>query len=269
MNSFQKVIKYIAIAFAFFLIFSIFSGIVYGIKSVYYIFNDNNRVADKFYDLSIDSEIKELDIDVKAVNLIVKSGEQLKIETNNNYISSKQNESKFLIKEKDINTWFNDDNTELIIYIPNDTVFDKVSITTGAGKVDIDELTANVLNLKLGAGKLEIGKLNISDKTVIDGGAGSVLISNGSVNNLDLDIGVGKVEFNAKLLGNTDIDCGIGEFILSVNGEKDNYKINVDKGIGNFKIDNNSIDDDTTYGNGNNIIDIDGGIGNIIVEFTN
>lgn len=269
MTTFQKVINYLAIAFAFFLIFSILFGIVYGVKSVYYIFNDSDKVADKFYEIPIQGEVLDLDIDVNYVNLIIKNGDTLKVETNNNYINGKQNDSKFVIEEKDIKDWFNKENTDLVVYIPNNTLFNKVSINNGAGKVDIDSLSTNKLDLELGAGKLSINDLEVLEKTEIDGGAGSISIKDGSVKNLDLDIGVGKVEFNSLLLGNTDIDCGIGELNLNIKNSKDNYKIIPSKGIGSFKIDGKSIKNDTTYGSGNNIIEIDVGIGSVNVNFTN
>lgn len=267
MNTFQKVIKYLALALAFFLIISIFSGIAFGIKSVYYIFNDSDRKLNEFYELPVNGEIDELYIKVNTVKINIKTGEKLKVETNDNYINSKQDNSKITIKEKQTNNWFNKESTELNIYIPSDIEFNKVSINAGAGKVNIEKLTTNILNLELGAGKLSIDNLKVLGKTDINGGAGSIIIKDGEVSNLDLDLGVGKVEFNTTLLGNNDIDCGVGEFILNVKEKKDNYKIFVDKGIGTFKINNDSIKDDTIYGTGNNIIKIDGGIGNIKVNF--
>ena len=45
------------------------------------------------------------------------------------------------------------------------------------------------------------------------------------------------------------------------------YKVKVDKGLGKVKLNGDVIDNDTYYGNGINRLDIDGGIGNIIINF--
>ena len=48
---------------------------------------------------------------------------------------------------------------------------------------------------------------------------------------------------------------------------KRNYQIKVDKGVGNATLDGKSIRDDSVYGDGQNRIDIDGGIGSVDIEF--
>ena len=52
-------------------------------------------------------------------------------------------------------------------------------------------------------------------------------------------------------------------------GIKDDYKIKVSKGIGEIRIDNNSIKDGEVIGNGNNFIDVSGGIGQINISYIN
>ena len=110
-------------------------------------------------------------------------------------------------------------------------------------------------------------RLNVVNFTSIDSGAGEVVIKDGSVNNLDLDMGIGKVKLNLEVIGNSEIDAGIGELNLVLLGNDDDYRINVDKGIGSIKFNGESVDAETTVGNGDNIIDIDGGVGNINVDF--
>ena len=67
MSSIQKIIKYIAIAFALFLAFSIISGIVYGISSLENLFDNNdNEITRKLKDLKIDSNTSVLNINVSS-----------------------------------------------------------------------------------------------------------------------------------------------------------------------------------------------------------
>lgn len=266
MSSTQKIIKYLAIAFALFLTFNIISGIMLGVSFIGNIFNDNkSSIAEELNDLEIDNNLLILDVDVSSSNVTIKSGDTFKVETNNKYINTKQDKNKIYIEEKNHN-WFND-NSELIIYIPEYFVFDKVSMETDIGKVNIESLSTKQLYLNLGAGKVDINNLNVIDKAKIDGGAGEINISSTSINNLNLNMGVGKLSLTSKLTGNSIIDSGVGKLDLNLIDTQEDYKISLDKGIGTAKIKGNNIKDDSTYGTGINKIDIDGGIGSINIDF--
>ena len=265
MTSAQRVIKYLALGFAIFLIFSILSGIMFGISTVSNVFNDSEKdILEDLEDLNIIGDnISVLDIDIKAANLVIKTGDKLKVETNNKYIKYDQVGNKITIKEKRHNWFFRKNKSDLIIYVPENFVFDGVSIDTGAGKIDIDKLSTQILNLDFGAGKATINNLVVEASAEIDGGAGEISILNGSINNLDLDVGVGKFTLNSKLTGNTDIDAGVGELNINILGFIEDYKIRVEKGIGSAKLNNQDLKNEKVYGTGINTIDIDGGVGSI------
>lgn len=267
MSRLQKIIKYLAIAFAIFLTFSIISGIMYGISFLgSLVTNEESSITEKLNDLEINDDTLLLDINVLSSNITIKSGDVFKAETNNKYINSEQDKNKLYIQEKKHNL-FHNDNSELVIYIPSDTTFDGVSIETGAGKVNIETLSTKQLYLNLGAGKVEINNLNVLETTKIDGGAGEITINATNINNLDLDMGVGKLSLTSKLIGNNKIDSGIGEMNLSLIGTLEDYKIFLNKGIGQTTIDGKNIKDNNTYGTGINKLDIDGGIGSINIDF--
>ena len=88
-----------------------------------------------------------------------------------------------------------------------------------------------------------------------------------NINNLDLDIGMGETNLTAKLKGKSDIDAGVGNVNITLLGNKEDYKIDIDKGLGNINIDEDSFDVDGTYGTGETFIKVDGGVGNIKVDF--
>ena len=74
----QKVIKYIALSFACFLIFTILSSIF---SLIYGIFNFK---SEDFTNIELTQEnIKKLDIDLNSSSLIIKESENFSIETNN------------------------------------------------------------------------------------------------------------------------------------------------------------------------------------------
>ena len=269
MSQTQKVIKYLAIAFAFFLIFSILSSIMYGVSFVAGLWDDKPIITEKLTNLEISEETLLLDIDVVSSNIIIKEGDSFRVKTNNNNITSKQDDQKLYIQEKK-HSWFSDSNdTALIIFIPSNYIFDKVTIESGAGKVNIETLVTKSLYLDLGAGKVEMNDLTVLEDAEIDGGAGEINIYSGSIHNLDLDMGIGKLSLTSKLTGMNKIDSGIGKVEMSLLGTLEDYQIILDKGLGTATIDGNNMSSNTYYGTGSNKIDMDGGVGNIQIELVN
>lgn len=80
-------------------------------------------------------------------------------------------------------------------------------------------------------------------------------------------MGVGETDITAKLTGTNKIDTGIGNLKLQLLGDKQDYKFNISKGIGEVKIEDKSIIEDQTIGDGKNNIIISGGVGQIKVGF--
>lgn len=131
----------------------------------------------------------------------------------------------------------------------------------------IDNLRANALKIELGAGELKAGRLEATDNAEIDGGAGSVTISGGCLNNADIDMGIGELNLTSELGGKSSIDYGVGETNLVLIGTDNDYKIELDKGIGEAWLDDRKMSDDSVYGEGKNVIEIDGGIGELNIKF--
>ena len=271
MKPFQKVIKYIAIAFAIFLIVTIVSGALAGFYAISGILGLEKANEIKSTDIKgiefLDTNINTLEIDVNYTNLTIKTGNSLCVETNNTRINCKQNNQKLEIEEEKYNWFFNNDDLDIIIYIPETINLEKVKINSGVGEINIESLYTKELELELGAGKTSIENLIVTRECNIDGGAGKVDILSELINNLDLDMGVGEVNLSSILTGKNDIDAGVGNLNINLQNSKENYTIRVNKGIGTVKIDGNSLSDGEVFGNGSNYMEVDGGIGNIKVDF--
>ncbi|MGN0973591.1 MAG: DUF4097 family beta strand repeat-containing protein [Bacilli bacterium] len=268
MSNTQKIIKNLAIALALFLILNIILGIMYGASFLGNLLDsDNQSIKEKLDNLEIDKNTLLLDINISSSNITIKTGKNLKIESNNKYINSKQDKNKFYITERKHRLSHHNKNNELIIYVPKDLIFEEVAIESGAGKVKIYNLSSKELNLYLGAGKVKISNLTVLDNASIDGCTGKMIIDSSSIHNLDLDMGVGKLSITSKLSGDNKIDSGVGEIDLSLLGNPDDYTITLDKGLGSTTIDGKNISDDITYGSGSNKLDINGGVGSIKINF--
>lgn len=268
MTAAQKVIKCLAVAFAVFLIVTIFTTAISVLFSlgafVYY----NNEKGDTTSICENIRNIKDLDIDTKYTALQIKISDDntFKAESNNKYMKCKVNGGSVKIEEKRYGIFSSGRNRELIIYIPANKNINEVDINTGAGKVDIEKLKANKLKLDLGAGSTNIKYIETNNAD-IETGAGKFTIEDGILNDLDFDIGAGEANVNARLLGDSKIEVGVGNLNLNLLGSKKLYKLKLEKGIGEVRVDGSLIENDSTVGNGNNYIRIEGGIGSIKVNY--
>lgn len=269
MTTAQKVIKYLAIAFAIFLSVNIFAAIFLGIYGLLGILGlgESEEISVEEIMAIDENKVEVLEIDVLYTNLKILSGDEFKIEADNNYISCKQEGNKVYIEEEK-RSWFSkNEEGDMIIYIPKDLEMYKIEINTGAGKIEIEDLNTEQLSLELGAGETIINNISVTEECNIDGGAGKISVNNGTIKDLDLDMGIGETNLIVELMGKNEINAGIGNLNIELQGNKEDYKIQADKGIGSIKIKGNEQINASVYGNGNNSIEIDGGIGNIDIDF--
>ena len=265
MTTLQKIIKYLAMAFAIFLCVSIITGICGALFSVSYFLGGNT--SDGMTEQTIDSSFTGISINISAAELDIKTGEKFGVETNHKYLECESKGDILKISEKRSLFAHHSGGMKVILTIPEGTLFDYVDISAGAGSVTIDELLANSLSIELGAGELKAERLDAIDNAEIDGGAGSVTIRGGRLNNTDIDMGVGELNLTSELCGKSSIDYGIGETNLVLMGTDNDYKIELDKGIGEAWLDGKKMSDASGYGSGSKCIEIDGGVGELNITF--
>lgn len=266
MTTMQKIIKYLALAFAIFLSISIITGICSALFTVANLFG-----ADKeegiVINQSIGSDFTSISVNLSAAELEIKTGDKFDVETNHKYLKCEEKDDILKISETRSLFASHPRGMKVILTVPKEQVFDYVDISAGAGSVTIEELSSNMLDIELGAGELKAQRLNAASKAEIDGGAGSVTISGGRLNNADIDMGVGKLNLTSELSGKSSIDYGVGETNLVLIGAEDDYKVELDKGIGEAWLAGRKMSDDSVYGAGKNLIEIDGGIGELNIKF--
>lgn len=265
MSKGQKIIKIGAIVLGFVIISNILSFLFYGL-SWFLDISFNNHQVTNFNETY--QNIREIEIDGISSSIIIESGDEFKVEATNleNNFTSKAKNGVLKIEEHDKWFFYGNGKGEILITVPDEIVLDSLSIDTGAGKFIIRDIEAMEFDMDHGAGALEIIDSKFS-KADIDGGAGMIQIENSNLNNLELDAGVGKVEIEASITGNSQINCGIGEIDVILIGASDDYQIRTEKGIGSVEIAGIKQKNGTVYGNGDNRLDLEGGIGRIKVDF--
>ena len=85
MRVFTKVMKYLALALAISIIAGIVSSIYYLGDGIINMFK-HEEVSDNVYALEFEDGIKELNVNVSFSKLVIKSGEKLRVESNNKSI---------------------------------------------------------------------------------------------------------------------------------------------------------------------------------------
>ena len=121
----------------------------------------------------------------------------------------------------------------------------------------------------LGAGTMTAKEINVYEKAAINGGAGNININSGTINNLNLKLGAGNASIQSDLTGSNTLTTGVGRLNLGLSRSKDNYRFDINKGLGNIILNDFDVSEDTLIGDGETKIKINGAVGNIIINTSN
>jgi DUF4097 and DUF4098 domain-containing protein YvlB len=292
MNSLQRVIKYCAIGLAIVLAIGIIStivNIVVGIVSISSgrtwkgnLLNIRHRYETedvKTVDFSDTfNGVKSLRIDNSAGELNIKIGDTFQVEARNvidGFEASVNKHGELSINDNnsDISIFgfhlrgVNNPNAKITVYLPESFVAEEARIDTGAGVVNIDALNAEYLDISAGAGNIK-GRNLRANKVKLEGGVGQVSLEQVKFNDANINCGVGNLYIQGELTGDSKCDCGVGEVRLELVGDVNDYDLDLDSGIGTVRVNGSRIREDNERNpSAANSIEIDGGIGNVIINF--
>ena len=272
MTTTQKIIKYLAIAFALFLVISIFS-IIFGLsREIISSINSDkkdSKLLEEYTTISNNvNNIESFKIDISNDDIEIKEGEKFEVKTNDPDVKFYHENSKVKIKTDKTFSWHlsNSSRGTIIIYLPNEFNITELDLNLGAGKIDIDKIFVETLLMDLGAGTMTAKEINVYEKATINGGAGNINIYSGTINNLNLKLGAGNASIQSDLTGSNTLTTGVGKLNLGLSRSKDNYKFDISKGLGNIILNDFDVSEDILIGDGEAKIKISGAIGNIIIN---
>lgn len=133
----------------------------------------------------------------------------------------------------------------------------------------VERLSSDTIDFELGAGEVTIESLIATSDAALDGGAGKITVTGGELHNLDLAMGVGQLNLTSALTGDCSFDLGIGDSNITVIGDRENYKLSIEKGIGSITVDGAGVSNLKEQGSNQNSIDVSGGIGAVNLNFKN
>ena len=281
MTSFQKFIKYCAIALAAVIIVSIVGGAAWGISAIVGLADgelagavlDSGVQIGKYEEVdgdmngySVSGDITAVRIDVSAARISVRTGDALSVESTMSDLTVKNDGGRLVVKDKKHVTYNNSNKNTVDIILPEGITLDELDIDGGAGTLDVSGITSRRLSVGIGAGSTRLSSLTVTESADIDGGAGRLVIDGCDITDLDFDMGTGKAVLDCRLSGDCSIDQGVGALELTLRGTPNDYRIKLDKGIGSARLGGSGVGDGT-YGSGACTVDLDGGIGSMIIDF--
>ena len=227
--------------------------------------NRPDAVLDEIKSFEVTSEIRSLHIRINAADFVIREADAFAVESNLKYLTVSERNGVLMIVENVKNGVY--DSPVLTLYVPAGTAFDHVDMQIGAAKMTVDTLAAKTLALQIGAGAARFDNLEVSSCADIEGGAGELTIFGGTLNDLDLELGMGELNLTAALLGRSDLELGVGRANLTLVGGKEAYALDITKGLGSITVDGQVVSDFGSSGNGQNRVEIDGGVGAINISF--
>ena len=164
---------------------------------------DRTLVLDEAKTYEITSQVRSLDIRINAAELKIEYADDFSVVSNLKNLEVSERGGTLTLKDltKAVAVAESYEGAMLTVYIPAGTELERVGLFTGAGRFTVDTLSAQRIDLELGAGDVAIGSLFITGSAVIEGGAGRITVSGGRINDFDLEMGVGELDLTAALTG--------------------------------------------------------------------
>ena len=258
----EKIIKYCAIAFAAIIIVGIISGIAVGIGAIAGV----GGVVGETRSYEGEGVIRSIEIEVGAGDIRIVEGEKFSVESNLKKLTFRQSGDRVIIKEDSFGNNRDYNEAFLTVTIPHGIELKEIAISTGACNFTADVLSAEVIDLELGAGNVKIDSLVATREIDIEGGAGNITIGDGMLHNLQLEMGVGELSLTAKIVGG-ELNFGVGKARVTLVGSLNDYTVELNKSIGEIRFDGDVLSSGGVIGRGDSRVEIEGGIGSITVDF--
>lgn len=195
---------------------------------------------------SKEANITSLDIDIGMGSFILVKGDEFALSTDgiiNDKFSYEVKDGclyvgyspEFNLLSLDFNFTASDKDSSIILTVPKDD-FDSVTLNMTAGDVFVNEITAKNLTTKVSAGSMYLESV-YADSASFKMTAGDFTVSNSTVKNAAISMTAGDMLFSdCKLYGDNSIKMTAGELNMSLIGDRADYKINIDKALGDVYI---------------------------------
>lgn len=273
MTAAQKIIKACAFAFAVFLAVSIIGGIAsagyFGLTALDEIFDDEHKneiseASDK-HTITL-SDLQSLEIDVSVANVTIVNSSEDYLEFSDNAIKYEVLNGELKLSDSPLSTG-KEPVPSIKLSLNPDTLLKDVKLEIGAGKIDSKTIKCEELEVDCDAGSFSAEELIVTINADFDIGAGNLTVKSGCFRDIDCDISAGGLNFVGRITGTADFENDVGNSDITLTGNKEDYRVKLEKRIGVTFFDGEKVLKDSSFGTGNAKIDIDSGAGKLNVTF--
>ena len=253
MTGFQKFIKYTAIAFGTYLSITVIFVLLGIARTFVGISRLENKKIEQPIEERIDENEKEneqnvvtenieesttpnfsknyeniqkLEIDLENVNLEIKKGDSFKIEGMNlsDNIQIQENGENIKIDDEHIPSGYINENTQLVIYMPESKKIEEVDIEVQYVSVKIEKINTTKFSLDLKNNTCKINEL-IADYAEINNESADIDISTGEIAKFQLEANLGNQNVNVKVRENAEFDLEHANAEIKLIGKQEEYQI--------------------------------------------
>lgn len=197
--------------------------------------------------------VTKLDVNVKAGNFMILSGDTLGISGTNiktecldyrieDGILYVTYSPEFYLFKLDFD--FDFDDTVIVITVPS-KVYETANFSVKAGELSVHDLEVNRLYVDFAAGDSYFSNVTASEAAQLKMTAGECIFESCIFNDPNIKMTAGSMTYSAsKIKGNCGINMTAGELYMELLGRRSDYNISVDKTAGDVYIDGNE------FGNG-------------------
>ncbi len=227
-----------------------------------------------------DEKIESLDITIPYGNVTIESGDDFSLTANNiikdSLETAEVKDGVLTIKQRkqdnfevfgigiDKMDWENS-GPKYIITVPDGFKAGTFNFKAGVGEFDVEDLSTENTHLSLGAGEVEMSNFS-ADKITIDGGVGSIKMDEVNLNDTNINAGVGEITISGVVTGSNRISNGVGAVTLDIDGNVDDYYIDVNPGVGAIRMNDERIRHSKGDRSADNTLRIDSGVGEVKIN---
>lgn len=133
---------------------------------------------------------------------------------------------------------FDQDDTEIMLYLPANMSLDDVSLAIGAGSMYLDAVPVSCMQMKveIGAGKWKAEHLSVAEGLNVEIGAGKAKMKDVTAGRLNIDCGVGSSVYKGSVNGDVKVSCGVGSCNFQLENKENDFNYDVSCAVGSVKI---------------------------------
>ena len=226
-------------------------------------------------------EIKQLDVQIEVGTVTITEGDYFHVSVEDineeDIVCYVENQVLHILDARAINEIVTvvpvsiyTEEVDVTITVPKNVLFEKLSLELGAGEMQVKDLEAETILVKVGAGSIVLDNLCAKQAVEFHIGTGEIRAYDFVGQNMTAKCGIGNLYVNGKLTGENSIECGIGEVVCELLGKEEDYSYTVNCGVGEVRIgtkEYHGISSNSKIGTGKDSFKVDCGIGSVKISF--